>query len=190
MSLSGITGSSAAWTGIGASRSEGMKERMFARVDADGSGGIDKTELADMLAKIQKHGGTGTTGSTLSADDALEKLDANADGSLDADEMEGLRDLMPPPSSTMAFAQGRTGGAGGPRPPPPPDEGSETEDDAVGELTDMIKSLTQAIDGDGDSRLGDDEVASFAQKLVAQALARYGETASSTATSGSMLAAA
>jgi Ca2+-binding EF-hand superfamily protein len=123
--ISGIS-SASSWS---ASRPSGdMKAKMFAKVDSDGSGGVDKSELQSMLDHIAKHSGTNSTSNT-SSDDVFGKMDSNGDGSLDQSELDqGMKSLMPAPTSTAAFAQSRQGGgpegaqgAGGPPPPPPPD---------------------------------------------------------------------
>lgn len=102
--ISGLGGANRAWdtSQSGASRRAEHEARMFAKVDSDGSGGVDATELAAMLAKSPQ--------GDQSADSAelLKKMDGNGDGSLSSDELsQGMRDLMPPPSSTMDFAQSR-----------------------------------------------------------------------------------
>jgi hypothetical protein len=111
-------------------------------VDSDGSGSVDATELAAMLEKGPLSGQSGDSAAM------LKKMDSDGDGSLSQDELsQGMRDLMPPPPSTMAFAQQRGAAndddafasldadgdgqlsraefdAG--RPPPPPDESGTT----------------------------------------------------------------
>ena len=97
-SISGLGGASQSW-GSGQSRKADHEARMFAKVDSDGSGGVDATELAAML----EH--TGQSGDSA---ELLKRMDGNGDGSLSQDELgQGLRELMPPPSSTLEFAQQR-----------------------------------------------------------------------------------
>lgn len=99
--ISGLGGVNRAWdTGqSGATRKAEHEARMFAKVDSDGSGGVDATELGAML----EH--TGQSGDSA---ELLKKMDSNSDGSLSSDELsQGMRDLMPPPSSTLDFAQSR-----------------------------------------------------------------------------------
>lgn len=99
--ISGLGGTSPSWnTGqSGQSRKAEHDARMFAKVDSDGSGGVDATELAAML----EHAGQSGDSAEL-----LKKMDGDGDGSLSSDELsQGMRDLMPPPSSTLDFAQSR-----------------------------------------------------------------------------------
>lgn len=129
--ISGIS-SASSWSSTQASSTARRPERpdpdkMFARIDANGSGEVDKTELNSMLDDMATR--TGKTGK-LSADELLAKADANGDGSLDKTELEqGMKSLMPAPASTLAFAQAR-GASGGPGGPPPPSDG-ETSDDST-----------------------------------------------------------
>ncbi|MDR7332296.1 XopAW family type III secretion system calcium-binding effector [Roseateles asaccharophilus] len=96
--ISGLGGVNRSWDS-GASRKAEHEARMFAKVDSDGSGGVDATELATML----EH--TGQSGDSA---ELLKQMDGNGDGSLSSDELsQGMRELMPPPASTMEFAQSR-----------------------------------------------------------------------------------
>ncbi len=97
----GSSGVNPAW-GNGASRKAEHEARMFAKVDSDGSGGVDATELATMLEKGP------LSGQAADSAELLKQMDSDGDGSLSSDELSrGMRDLMPPPSSTMDFAQMR-----------------------------------------------------------------------------------
>ena len=106
-SISGVSGQSNAWANASTQRSQ-MQAKMFAKVDADSSGGVDKTELQTMLTDISKK-----TGTTLDADKLFSTADSNADGSLSSEELAtGMQSVMPPPPSTMDFAQSRTNTSG------------------------------------------------------------------------------
>jgi len=117
--MSSISGISSAWSGMSAMRGNrppgGMDPaKLFSKVDADGSGGVDKTELQNLLDDVAQK--TGVSNST-STDELFSKIDSNGDGSLSQDELsEGMKSIMPPPPSTMDFAQSRndsrTGGSG------------------------------------------------------------------------------
>lgn len=99
--ISGLGGADRSWQTAqsGQNRKAEHEARLFAKVDSDGSGGVDATELASML----EH--TGQSGDSA---ELLKKMDGNGDGSLSQDELgQGLRDLMPPPASTLDFAQSR-----------------------------------------------------------------------------------
>eukprot|EP01031_Cornospumella_fuschlensis_P008460 gene8460-10423_t len=99
--ISGLGGANRSWQIAegGQSRKAEHDARMFAKVDSDGSGSVDATELASML----EH--TGQSGDSA---ELLKKMDGDGDGSLSSDELsQGMRDLMPPPASTLDFAQSR-----------------------------------------------------------------------------------
>ncbi|MBK9441660.1 MAG: calcium-binding protein [Comamonadaceae bacterium] len=106
-SISGVNGLSNAWANANTQRSQ-MQAKMFGRVDTDSSGGVDQTELQNLFTEISKK-----TGITLDAEKLFSAMDGNADGSLASDELaSGLKDVMPPPPTTMEFAQGRSGMGG------------------------------------------------------------------------------
>ncbi|MFT7724022.1 MAG: hypothetical protein QM788_14540 [Roseateles sp.] len=102
--ISGLGGTNRIWdSGPGARRAE-QEARRFAKADGDGSGGVDAAELAAMLEQ---------GGQSADVDSAALLQQMDGDGSLSGDELgQGLRELMPPPASTLEFAQGR-GPAGG-----------------------------------------------------------------------------
>ncbi len=100
--ISGVSNSSSAWAAMAAQRSANQA-KAFAKVDTDGSGSVDGTELQNMLDDVASK--TGATAGN--AQDVLSKYDANGDGSLSADELgSALKSILPPPS-TMEFAQSR-----------------------------------------------------------------------------------
>jgi Ca2+-binding EF-hand superfamily protein len=166
---------------------------MFAKVDADGSGSVDKTELQGMLDKMAEKSDGNTLGS---ADDLMTKMDSDGDGSLSKDELdEGMKSLMPKPSSTVDFAQ-----RSGSRPPPPGDSDTtgsstsstdpldtngdgtvSTEERAAGAVKDMVKDLFAAMDSDGDESVSKSEFAAFKEKLDAM----FGSASSTTSASAS-----
>ena len=108
--ISGVSGSSNAWAALNTQRSQ-HQAKMFAKVDADSSGGVDQAELSTMLDDISKKTGTSLGDSK----ELFTKMDSNGDGSLSSDELDaGMKSLMSAQSSTMDFAQSRgTGGSGG-----------------------------------------------------------------------------
>jgi Ca2+-binding EF-hand superfamily protein len=108
--ISGVGGTSSAWSATASSRASAMRDKMFAKVDSDGSGSVDQTELQSMLDHISSKTGT----SVGSAADLMSKMDSDGSGSLSQSELEsGMKSLMPPPSSTVSFAQQRGGTSGG-----------------------------------------------------------------------------
>ena len=143
-SISGISGSTSAWSSMIAMRGNrppgGMdKAQMFAKVDSDSSGGVDEAELQTMLDDISQKTGTRFDAS---AGELLSKMDSDGDGSLSQTELdEGMRSLLPPPS-TMDFAQSR--GA----------DGADAGDDLFGK-----------IDTDGDGKVSSDELQALFDKM-------------------------
>lgn len=109
--ISGVSGSSNPWAALKNQHSQ-MQAKMFAKVDTDSSGGVDQAELQTMLSDISQK--TGVSIDSNSAD-TFTKMDSNADGTLSSDELgQGMQSMMPPPPSTMDFAQSRSaGGSGG-----------------------------------------------------------------------------
>jgi len=101
--ISGLGGANRSWdVGQQQSRRADHEARMFAKVDSDGSGSVDATELAAMLEKGPPNGQSGDSA------ELLKKMDGNGDGSLSSDGLsQGMRELMPPPASTLDFAQSR-----------------------------------------------------------------------------------
>ncbi len=137
-SISGVSGQNNAWANASTQRSQ-MQAKMFAKVDADSSGGVDKTELQTMLADISKKAGT-----TLDADKLFSTVDSNADGSLSSEELAtGMQSVMPPPPSTMDFVQSRN-------------STSETDD------------LFSKVDANSDGSVDATEMTAFTDKMKAE----------------------
>ncbi len=164
--ISGVSGASNPWAALNSQRSQ-HQAKMFAKVDADSSGGVDQTELSTMLADISEKTGVSLGDSK----ELFTQMDSNSDGSLSSDELgEGMKSLMPPPPSTMVFAQSRSaGGSGGNQ----DDLFAKVDTNSDGSLdADELKVLTAKIqsdtgqdvstqfsklDTDGDSKLSQTE---------------------------------
>jgi hypothetical protein len=127
-----------------------MREQMFQKLDADGSGGIDETEFAN--------GPSGSGGMDSGIASALfSAFDADSDGSLTQDELEtGFQKLSSSMRSVLIGTQeaGSAGGAGGPGgpggpdgpPPPPPQDSADGSSDSSSDSSlDMLLSLLQNI---------------------------------------------
>jgi Ca2+-binding EF-hand superfamily protein len=138
--ISGVSGSSNVWSALNTQRTP-HQAKMFAKVDTDGSGGVDQAELSTLVSDI-----SGKTGVSLGDSKALlTQMDTNSDGSLSSDELaQGMKDLLPP-STTMEFAQTR--GMGGPGP------GSD--------------DLFEKVDTDGDGSISQDELQVLNDKIKA-----------------------
>ncbi|APW43743.1 XopAW family type III secretion system calcium-binding effector [Rhodoferax saidenbachensis] len=173
-SINGVSGSSNAWAALNTQR----QAKMFAKVDTDSSGGVDKAELQTMLSDISKKTGVSISGS---ADETFSTMDSNGDGQLNSDELsKGMQSLMPAPSSTVDFAQARAGAQG----EPSDDLFAKLDTNGDGSvdkgeltvLTDKIKSDTgkdateafSKLDSDGDGKLTQSEFAAGRPDKAAQ----------------------
>lgn len=142
-SINGVSGSSDAWAQM---RSQ-MQAKMFKKADANGDGGVDKTELKGMLSDISKITGQSVGGNT---DDIFAKMDVDSDGKLSSDELgKGMESLMPPPSTvdfakTMGGQNGSSASSGGGSP---------------------IDDLFSKVDGNGDGSLDKSELKALAAKI-------------------------
>lgn len=155
---SGISGSSS-WGGMQPPRMEGRGGKpSFSKIDTDGSGGLDKTELQSMLDK----GPQGVQGSG-STDDLFSKLDSDGDGSVSQSELDtGKKPPGRDDSSsqngfgsmgmdTQSFAammgggMGGMNGMGGMPPPPPPPSGDDSGGFSLSALdSDQDGSITKS----------------------------------------------
>lgn len=112
--ISGVSSANSAWSNMNAMRNNRppggpSPQEMFAKVDTDSDGSVNKTELQGMLDHITEKFGISDGSST---DELFSKMDGNGDGSLSQDELgEGMKSVMPPPPSTMDFAQSRSAGS-------------------------------------------------------------------------------
>lgn len=210
-SISSI-GSSSQWPTAATQRPPNarMQEKILAKMDEDGSGGVSQSEFQTAITDI-----TSQTGVELdsSAEDLFSGADSDGDGSLSASELgTAMQSVLPPPPDTVAFAQSRSASGtdgppamGGMRPPPPPaggvasSESSDTTDPldtnsdgvvsaaerAAAAETDPLQALMKTLDADQDGQISETEVDSFVKQLTAQleaAAKEYAQTASGTRT--------
>jgi Ca2+-binding EF-hand superfamily protein len=102
-----ISGISGFGTGMDTAAMARMRQQHFARLDTNGDGGIDKTELQVMVDRMAEK-----TGETSSIDEIFALLDADADGLLSDTEMPAP---PPPPGGRMGndpFSEMDTDGDG------------------------------------------------------------------------------
>ncbi len=148
-----ISSVSSAWSSASvqrASRPGPSPERLLSKIDTDGSGGVSDTELQGLLDNVAKK--TGVSSQT-SAADLVKQYDANGDGSLNADELgKTLQSVLPPPPSTMAFAQSRGG------------EGSSSATSATGQAGDDLFGKVDS-DGDGDGAVSKTELQALLEAM-------------------------
>jgi Ca2+-binding EF-hand superfamily protein len=153
--ISGISSASSTWSQVSVARTQ-RQEKLFAKVDANGSGGVDQTELQGLLDEVAKKTGVA---SAASAADLFGKMDSNGDGSLSKDELgKGMKDILPPPS-TMDFAKVRS------------DSGSAKTDE-----------LFSKVDSNGDGAVSKTELQSLLDKFAADST---GSASSSSGTTSS-----
>ncbi|MDP3653598.1 MAG: EF-hand domain-containing protein [Rhodoferax sp.] len=185
--ISGVSGSSDPWGPMKAHRSQ-MQAKMFAKVDTDGSGGVDQAELKTMLSDISQKTGVSLDGDTA---EAFSTMDSNADGSLSSEELgQGMQSLMPPPPSTLDFAQMRSGGGtdngtgspDGPSGPPP--AGGPGGSGGAGTSESASSQTYDKLDTNQDGTVSELErlvdVAKLAQQMYTQIAASLTEQSSNT----------
>lgn len=143
-----ISSVSSAWSSASvqrASRPAPSPERLLSKIDTDGSGGVSDTELQGLLDDVAKK--TGVSSQT-SAADLVKQYDANGDGSLNADELgQTMQSVLPPPPSTMAFAQSRSG---------------DSSSTATGQAGD---DLFGKVDSDGDGSVSKTELQALLEAM-------------------------
>lgn len=160
------------WAAMSGDRASRMKDRLFEKADADGSGAVDGKELKSMLADMARRSGQ----SAPDADPLMSQLDSDGNGSLDKNELaQGLRSLLPKHDTTQAFAQHRSDGKvergppPAPPPGPPPADGSTdgtTTDVGLQALMSTLDQVFKAADTDGDNTLSNSESTRLKQVLT------------------------
>jgi hypothetical protein len=200
MSTINAVGARNTWTeavGGSGARASARADKMFAQVDSDADGSVDSTELQSMLDRVSQKTGEPPG----AAGDALSMLDSDGTGTLSENELSaGMKDLMPPPSSTIDFAQRNASGLQGPAPAmydgPVASAGATTGSgteasnplDINGDgvvsadeaATGALQDLVAAVDSNGDHQLSKSEFATFEKNLQA---AVAGDTSSVAAAS-------
>ena len=129
-------------------------QQMFNRVDKDGSGGIDGSELSAMAEKISER-----TGSEIDVDSLMEEYDGDGDGVLNQDETRAVMDsfkeeMGPPPPKPGGMNQGAgVYGSSGTESESSVDQLleslSESEDEE--EATGIIQQWLETLQGNNDS---------------------------------------
>lgn len=151
-----ISSVSSAWSSASvqrASRPAPSPERLLSKIDADGSGGVSDTELQGLLDDVAKK--TGVSSQT-SAADLVKQYDADGDGSLNADELgQTMQSVLPPPPSTMAFAQSRSGDSSSGTGRAGDDLFGKVDSDGDGSVSKTeLQALLEAMSGGTASQMG------------------------------------
>jgi len=145
--MTSINSVSSAWSSASVQRAPRpgpSPERLLAHIDADGSGGVNETELQGLLDDVAKKT---RASSQASAADLLQQYDSDGGGSLDADELgKTVQSALPAPPSTMAFAQSR----------------SDASTGATGQAGD---DLFGKVDSDGDGAVSQTELQALLEKM-------------------------
>ncbi len=137
-----------------ASRPAPTPERLLSKIDADGNGGVSDTELQGLLDDVAKKSGVS---SQASAADLVKQYDSNGDGNLNADELgKTMQSVLPPPPSTMAFAQSR---------------GDSDTATATGQAGD---DLFGKVDSDGDGAVSKTELQALLEAMSGGTASRVG----------------
>jgi Ca2+-binding EF-hand superfamily protein len=122
--------------GEGRGASKGV-DKLFSRLDANGSGGLDATELNKLLDKMASASGASrgaSSDATAAADAAVFKaIDTNGDGSISKSELATA--LQPAAGSSGSANTNGTNGTGtaGGMPPPQPAGGPRRSNDGDGD---------------------------------------------------------
>ncbi len=146
--------------GMGAMRPDPAER--FNKADANGDGGLDKSEMQTVLDKVSE-----MSGQDINVDNVFSEFDADEDGVLSEQEaetaMNQLREEMEPQM------RGMKGGKGGPHPPGIGGRGVDGGDESESSLISMLNSLSEdeeesildALDDDSE----DDEGSTIADML-------------------------
>lgn len=125
--ISGISSQGGYPSAIDSATMQRRKEEMFAKVDTNSDGGIDKAELQVMLDKMAER-----DGQTRNVDELMTQFDVNGNGSLDETEMDAMHEQF---MDEMK--------ANGSMPPPPPGDMPAEGTSETG--TDLFQALLDAL---------------------------------------------
>ena len=108
-----------------------LQEKLFSKLDVNGDGGVDESELNDFLSYASS--ATGSTAATGSAE-LFDSIDSDGDGNISKTEMsDGVKSLFDELRTQLMSKNGEAGS-----PPLPPSEDSQ-EQDPSGSFMDQTK---------------------------------------------------
>jgi Ca2+-binding EF-hand superfamily protein len=129
-----------------------MQAKMFAKADANGSGGVDKTELNNFFNSVSQQ--TGTTVSSAQSDKLFTQMDTNGDGTLSSSELsQGMQSLIQP-TNTMDFANGFNASSSG-----------SSSSGSNSSSSNPINALFSKFDTNGDGKLDSTEIKALADQI-------------------------
>jgi Ca2+-binding EF-hand superfamily protein len=127
-----------------------LQEKLFSKLDVNGDGGVDESELNDFLSYAAS--ATGSTSATSSAD-LFKNIDSDGDGSISKTEMaDGAKSLFDELRTQLMSKSGEAG-----PPPPPPAEDSDEQ-----------QQLFAQIDADGSGSIDQTELGTFLEQTKPQ----------------------
>lgn len=171
----------------------------FSKLDSDGSGGLDKTELKAMM---DKRPGKTESSAEVDIDAMFSKLDSDGDGGITESELKaGAKaqkdsDNSGASMSQMGMSTQAFAGMMGPPPMGPPDKVSDDEDSDENTTvsstdssasTNKLQQLLEALDTDKSGDIGSSEIKAFEDQmktLVSRLHSMAGQQYASVANSG------
>lgn len=128
-----------------------MAEKLFAKLDRDGQGFIEKTDLQQALDSLRGgDSGTATSGASDGVDELFSTLDGNSDGKVTKDEfssaLKKVTEQLDQQFMSLRMSKeggiGGTDGATGPRGMPPPPRGDRNDEGLTKEeLSSQLKEV-------------------------------------------------
>lgn len=147
------------------SRMRGQMKNPFDKMDADGNGSLDKSEISSLAEKMSEK-----SGQSISADDLMGKMDSDEDGQVTQEEFKAGRPQGPPPG-----IMGMSGG------------GTESLLSLMNasEDTEETSSATDELDANGDGVVDSEEAGAGIENMIQQYLNNVSSTSGqNTAESG------
>jgi len=147
------------------------RREMFSKVDGNGDGGIDKTELSDFLSK-----GPGKSSAVSNLEEKFSEFDSDGSGTLSQEEMDNfMKSLRSEMKSNMNKARFGEEQSVSSMPPPPPPLGKDAGSDENSSLEDAFSSL----DANGDGVIDSDEFSNVNGSQLKKIISAYMQQMSS-----------